>query len=86
MIQRYDLGELAKHYASDKDNVVCRAYDVEKLEDKYAELEAKNQKLLREHTFMIGALQWIADDGCTFYKKKQIAINSLRYVNAEVTL
>ena len=79
MIQRYDLGELAKHYASDKDNVVCRAYDVE-------ELEAKYQKLLREHTFMITALQWIADDGSTLYKKKQIAINSLRYVNAQVTL
>jgi len=45
MIQRYNLGELANHYASDKDNVVCRAYDVDRLEDKYAKLEAKYKKL-----------------------------------------
>lgn len=37
-LQRYNLGELAKHYASDKDNVVCRAYDVEKLEESHNEL------------------------------------------------
>lgn len=37
-LQRYNLGELARHYASDKDNVVCRAYDVEKLEESHTKL------------------------------------------------
>lgn len=37
-LQRYNLGELARTYASDKDNVVCRAYDVDKLESQNTEL------------------------------------------------
>lgn len=79
MIQRYDMAAYQMGYQKNDDGEVCMSRDVE-------ELEAKYQKLLREHTFMITALQWIADDGSTLYKKKQIAINSLRYVNAQVTL
>ena len=72
------MAPYAMGWEKNDDGEVCMSRDVE-------ELEAKYLKLLREHTFMIGSLQWIADDDCTVYKKQQIAINSLRYVNAQVT-
>lgn len=58
-LQRYNLGELARTYASDKDNVVCRAYDVDKLEASHAELEAKCAELLEA----LKALLKFHDDG-----------------------
>lgn len=63
MIQRYDMAPYAMGWEKNDDGEVCMSRDVE-------ELEAKYQKLLREHTFMIRALQWIADDDSTVHKKK----------------
>ena len=48
-LQRYNLGELASHYASDKDNVVCRAYDVEKLEESHKELLNQLEYMASQH-------------------------------------
>lgn len=54
-LKRYNLGELARHYASDKDNVVCRAYDVERLEASHAEL--------------LEALKFIMDDSFSYLRR-----------------
>lgn len=66
-LQRYHV------YNVGGDDTYCRDEDV-------AELEAKYCKLLEEHRVMKQALKWIADDNYTHFKKRQIAIKTLQYV------